>query len=221
MLLDVADLCFRRPGGGGVGPLSFSLAPAEACLLLGPSGSGKSTLVQLVAGLLTPQSGTIRIAGEPMHALAPAARDDLRRRTLAIVFQSLRLVSALSVHANLALARRLAGLPTDPARIAHLLDRLGIAPLAGRLPRELSQGEAQRAALARALVTEPRLLLADEPTSALDDASAAAAATLLLDSAREAGAALLVVTHDSRLKPRFPRAITLGADGRLAGGEAA
>ncbi|WP_448582371.1 ATP-binding cassette domain-containing protein [Thermaurantiacus sp.] len=216
MLLDVADLAFRHPGGGGVGPLSFTLAAGEACLLLGPSGSGKSTLVQLIAGLLSPQSGSILLAGEPMHALGATGRDNLRRRTLAIVFQSLRLVSALSVHANLALARRLAGLPADPARMGALLERLGIAHLAGRLPRELSQGEAQRAALARALVTEPKLLLADEPTSALDDSAAAAAAMLLLDCAREAGAALLVVTHDSRLKPHFARAIALGADGRIA-----
>ncbi len=220
MLLEVGNASYRHNGGGGVGPLSFALAAGEACLLLGPSGSGKSTLIQLIAGLLTPQAGTILVDGTPMHALAPAARDDLRRRTIAIVFQSLRLVSALSVHANLALARKLAGLPADPARIATLLDRLAIAPLAGRLPRELSQGEAQRAALARALVTEPRLLLADEPTSALDDRAAAAAATLLLDSARAAGAALLVVTHDSRLRPRFPRAILLGADGRIAGARA-
>lgn len=216
MLLEVENLSFRHPGGGGVGPLGFTLAPAEACLLLGPSGSGKSTLLQLVAGLLTPETGTILLDGEPMHALGPAARDDLRRRTTAIVFQSLRLVSAISVHANLALARRLAGLPPDPGRIARLLERLGLAPLAGRLPRALSQGEAQRATLARALVTEPRLLLADEPTSALDDAQATAAATLLLDAAREAGAALLVVTHDARLKPLFGRALVLGADGRLA-----
>lgn len=217
MLIEVDNLQFRHQGGGGVGPVSFALAEGEACLLLGPSGSGKSTLVQLIAGLITPQAGTILLAGAPMHALAPAARDDLRRRTIAIVFQSLRLVSALSVHANLALARSLAGLPPDPARIAALLERLGIARLAGRMPRELSQGEAQRAALARALVTEPRLLLADEPTSALDDRSADAAATLLLDQARAAAATLLVVTHDSRLRPRFPRAILLGADGRIAG----
>ncbi|MFQ3595281.1 MAG: ATP-binding cassette domain-containing protein [Sphingomonadaceae bacterium] len=215
MLLAVDKLSFRHRGGGGVGPVSFTLAHGEACLLLGPSGSGKSTLVNLIAGLLTPQAGTVLVAGEPMHALAPAARDDLRRRTTGLVFQAMRLVSALSVHANLVLARRLSGKPADPGRIDRLLDTLGITHVAGRLPRELSQGEAQRAAIARALVAEPRLLIADEPTSALDDANAEAAATLLMDSATREGAALLVVTHDARLRTRFPRAITLGSDGRI------
>jgi putative ABC transport system ATP-binding protein len=217
MLLALDDLVFRHPGGGGVGPLSFALGEGEAALVLGPSGSGKTTLVHLVAGLLTPQGGTIRIAGEAAERLDPAARDDLRRRTTGIVFQSLRLVSAISVAANLALARRLAGRPSDPARVAALLDRLGIAHLSGKLPRTLSQGEAQRAALARALVTEPKLLIADEPTSALDDESAEAAIALLDEAAREAGAGLLVVTHDSRLKGRFPRTLQLTAAGRLVG----
>jgi putative ABC transport system ATP-binding protein len=216
MLLRLDEAAFRYPDGNGVGPVSFALGAGEAVLLLGPSGSGKSTLVNLVAGLLTPQAGEVLLAGEPMHALAAVARDDLRRRTTGLVFQATRLVSALSVHANLALARRLSGKPADPGRIDRLLDALSIRALAGKLPRELSQGEAQRAAIARALVTEPRLLIADEPTSALDDTNAEAAATLLLESATNEGAALLVVTHDARLKPRFSRAITLGPDGRLA-----
>jgi putative ABC transport system ATP-binding protein len=216
MLLAVDQLVFRHPGGGGVGPVSFAIEAGEAALILGPSGSGKSTLVNLVAGLLTPQGGTIRLAGEAAEALSPAGRDDLRRRTTGIVFQSLRLVSAISVAANLALARRLAGKPGDPARVLAPLDRLGIAHLSDKLPRTLSQGEAQRAALARALVTEPKLLIADEPTSALDDASAEAAAGLLEEAAREAGAGLLVVTHDTRLKGRFQRVLALTAGGLLA-----
>lgn len=216
MLLAAHDLVFRHRGGGGCGPLSFALDAGEALLVLGPSGSGKTTLVNLVAGLLRPQGGTLDLAGAPLHALSGAAADALRRRTTAIIFQSLRLVSALSVADNLALARRLAGRPRDPAKVQALLERLGIAGRAGAQPRTLSQGEAQRAAIARALVAEPALLIADEPTSALDDAHAAATAALLAEAAREQGAALMIVTHDQRLMAHFPRALRLGADGRMA-----
>ena len=216
MLLAAADLAYRHRQGGGCGPLSFTLDAGEVLLVLGPSGSGKTTLVNLVAGLLRPQAGRLELDGEPLHALSGAAADALRRRTTALIFQSLRLVSALSVAGNLALARRLSGQPPDPARAQALLDRLGIAGRADTLPRDLSQGEAQRAAIARALVVEPRLLVADEPTSALDDASATATASLLADAAQEQGAALLIVTHDGRLAGRFARTLRLGADGREA-----
>jgi putative ABC transport system ATP-binding protein len=213
MLLAVEEVRFRHRGGGGVGPVSFGLSAGEALLLLGPSGSGKTTLVHLIAGLLTPQEGRVVLAGEDLGALPATARDAVRRRTTGIVFQSLRLVAALSVAANLALARRLAGKPADRPRTAALLDRLGLSHRAEALPRSLSQGEAQRAALARALAVEPELLVADEPTSALDDGNATAAIALLEEVAREAGAALLVVTHDARLSARFPRRLVLAREG--------
>lgn len=215
MLLQAHDLAFRHQGGAGVGPVSFAIDAGEAAVLLGPSGSGKTTLVHLLAGLLTPQAGEVRIDGEPLHARGLAHADALRRQTIALVFQSLRLVSALDVMGNLALARRLAGKPADPARLSSLLGRLGLAVRANALPRTLSQGEAQRAAIARALAAEPRLLIADEPTSALDDANAEATITLLEESARDTGAALLVVTHDGRIAPRFARRLRLAPDGLL------
>lgn len=213
MLLTVEHLVYRHPGGGGLGPVDFALAEGESALLLGPSGSGKTTLVNLVAGLLTPQSGDVLIAGQSIGKRDAAGRDALRRQTLGLVFQTLRLVSALDVSANLALARRLAGRPANPAMAAALLDRLGIGHRAHALPRQLSQGEAQRAALARALVTEPALVIADEPTSALDSGNAANVADLLAETVRANGAALLIVTHDERLLGRFGRAIRLGRDG--------
>ncbi|WP_448585283.1 ATP-binding cassette domain-containing protein [Thermaurantiacus sp.] len=213
MLLEVEDVAFRHAGGGGVGPVSFRLGAGEALVIAGPSGSGKTTLVHLIAGLLTPQAGRVRLEGAELSRLAPAERDALRRRTTGIVFQSLRLVSALDVAGNLALARRLSGKPADAARAHALLARLGIAGRARARPRELSQGEAQRAALARALVVEPALLIADEPTSALDDAHARASIALLEAAAKEAGAALLVVTHDRRLEDRFARRLLLGPRG--------
>mgnify|MGYP005836506133 CR=1 FL=1 len=215
MLLVAENLVFRHAGGAGVGPVAFSLGQGQSAVLLGPSGSGKTTLVHLLAGLLTPQAGQVLIEGEPLHARGPAHADALRRRNIGVVFQSLRLVSALDVAGNLALARRLAGRPADPSRVAALLDRLGLARRAQAMPRTLSQGEAQRAAIARALAAEPRLLIADEPTSALDDANAEATTALFEESARDNGAALLVVTHDRRIADRFPRRLRLAPTGLM------
>ncbi|MFN7397913.1 MAG: ABC transporter ATP-binding protein, partial [Sandaracinobacter sp.] len=171
-----------------------------------PSGSGKTSLLNLAAGLLTPDSGVGLLDGEPMMA-SPAARDALRRRKVGIIFQTLRLISALSLRGNLELAARLAGQPTNG--IDRLLEQLALAHRAEARPRALSQGEAQRAAIARALVARPAPLRADEPTSALDDDNAARVAALLTGLAADQGTALLVATHDSRLKAHIPRAIQL------------
>ncbi|MFN3370723.1 MAG: ABC transporter ATP-binding protein [Sphingomonadaceae bacterium] len=187
---------------------SFDLAVdrGEHLLLLGPSGSGKTTLLHLAAGLLTPAAGTIRVNGTAWPA-DQAGRDRLRGRTVGIVFQTLRLVSALSLEGNLRLAADLAGQSADG--LPRLLDELGLAHRAAARPRTLSQGEAQRAAIARALVARPALLLADEPTSALDDANAGRVADLLLASAAREGSTLVVATHDARLRPRFRHVIEL------------
>lgn len=191
--------------------LSLAIPAGAHHLLLGPSGSGKTTLLNLVAGLLTPDSGRIEVAGEEMASAAPRQRDAIRRRHVGIVFQAIRLVGALSIRANLELAQRLAG-RRDPGLITRLLERLGLAELADRRPRQLSQGEAQRAAIARALATRPSLLLADEPTSALDDGNAARVAELLIESAAETGATLVVATHDARLLAHVPAHLRLGAE---------
>jgi ABC-type lipoprotein export system ATPase subunit len=201
-----------RPVLAGV---SFTLATGARALLLGPSGSGKSTLLNCLCGLQRPDEGTVTCGQEVLAAADRSATGDaIRRRHFGIVFQTLRLVSALSVHANLALAQKLQTGGTDPALIERTLDRLGIAHRAHARPHELSQGEAQRAAIARAVVVRPAILVADEPTSALDHFNAARVAGLLLDLAEEAGASLLVATHDERLRAHFPRTMTL-ADGRL------
>jgi putative ABC transport system ATP-binding protein len=183
--------------------VSLVLGEGEHHLLLGPSGSGKTTLLSLIAGLLTPDAGRVLVAGVDMGSAPPAARDALRRARIGIVFQTTRLIGALSVAGNLALAQRLAGRP-DASLVSRVLERLGIAHLAAARPRQLSQGEAQRAAIARAVVTRPALLLADEPTSALDDANAARVAAMLLETAADAGSTLLVATHDARLLAQIP-----------------
>lgn len=191
--------------------LSFTLERGRHLLLLGPSGSGKSTLINMVTGLQTPNAGEVVIAGEAMTSLGAGARDDLRKRRIGIIFQTLRLVSAVSIRANLRLAQTLAGQTVDNAATDALLETLAIAHRADARPRQLSQGEAQRAAIARALITKPDLLVADEPTSALDDANAEKVAQLLLSTAQAQGSTLLIATHDRRLTALIPNCFMLEA----------
>jgi putative ABC transport system ATP-binding protein len=180
-------------------------------LLLGPSGSGKTTLLHAIAGLIRPSAGAVIVDGQDVSALKSAGADRFRGRTIGFVFQTLRLVRALTVEQNLALALNLAGKPADRARIAAALDRLGVGSLAGAKPARLSVGEAQRCAIARAVVTQPRLILADEPTSALDDRNADKAFALLQEEASACGAGLVIATHDSRLKTRLANRVELAA----------
>ena len=215
-VLDLRDVSKSYDGVAVLRDVSFRVASGEHLLLLGPSGSGKSTLINLVAGLLTPDDGEIVIAGETMTGLGAADRDDLRRRRIGIIFQTLRLVSALSIRKNLRLAQKLSHESIDDNAIDGLLETLGIADRAGAKPRQLSQGEAQRAAIARALVGKPDLLVADEPTSALDDANTETIATLLLATARRQGSSLLIATHDRRLKDFIPNSVSLANISREA-----
>lgn len=188
---------------------SWRAGVGEAWLLEGPSGSGKSTLLHILAGLVVPQTGQVRVAGVELATLAQGARDRWRGRTVGLVPQRLHLVHALRVRENLALAQTLAGHPVDPARIAALLDAVGVAELAHRFPRQLSHGQAQRVAIARAVINRPALLLADEPTANLDDAHAARALELLRAQAVEAGATLVVASHDHRVRPLLPQVYAL------------
>lgn len=208
-VLEISDLCLSYGQRPIFRDFQLTLDTGQHILLLGPSGSGKTSLINMVAGLLSPDSGAIRIDGEAMSGLSASARDDLRRRKIAVIFQTLRLISALSVRQNLLLAQKLSGVARDSDKVMALLDAVGIAALADQRPKQLSQGEAQRAAIARALVAEPALLIADEPTSALDDTNAGRVAELLLKTADDMGATLLVATHDARLKHYIPTAVEL------------
>ncbi len=177
----------------------LGLARGRSVALVGDSGSGKTTALMALAGIRPPHSGEIAVGDVRLWALPPAARDRFRGRRIGLVFQSFHLIDALSVAANLAIARRCAGLPVDHGRAARLLQTLHIAEL-GRLPADrISHGQAQRVAVARALINDPVVVLADEPTSALDDASAARLLALLKDTAASEGAGLVVATHDRRV----------------------
>jgi ABC-type lipoprotein export system ATPase subunit len=187
----------------------WRVAQGEASLILGPSGSGKSTLLAILSGLLAPSEGRVEVAGTEVTALGPRERDRFRACNVGIVLQRLHLIGVLGVRENVAIARRLAGLPEDASLLEATLGTLGIAHLATRKAASLSVGEAQRVAIARAIINRPRVLLADEPTAALDDANSEKALGLLVEHAAACGATLVVATHDRRIADRFARRLEL------------
>jgi len=180
-------------------------------LMLGPSGSGKTTLLHILAGILRPTSGSASVAGQELGALKPAELDRFRGQRVGLVMQRLHLIASLSVMRNLLLAQYLAGLPQDPARAREALASLDLADKADAFPHELSFGQAQRVAVARAVVNRPQLLLADEPTSNLDDARCLQALELLQAQARACNATLVIATHNQRIRVRIPRHFELKA----------
>ena len=183
---------------------SWRVAAGEHWLLTGPSGSGKSTLLHILAGLTRPSAGMVSVAGIDLATLGGGARDRFRGRTVGLVPQRLHLLGALTIRDNLRVAQYLAELPDDSERVRELLEAVQIDDLARRYPRELSQGQAQRVAIARAVINRPALVLADEPTANLDDAHAAAALELLRAQAISVNAALVVASHDARVRPLLP-----------------
>jgi len=196
-------LCFQHPGGPRLAFPDVELPQGGTLLLRGPSGAGKSTWLALVAGLLTPASGSLQVAHTDLGRLSAAARDAWRAQHLGFLPQRLHLSEALDVRGNLALVWFAAGKPADSARLDAVLAQLSIPELAARRPSQLSVGQAQRVALARALLLSPSVILADEPTASLDDDSAQAALGLLQASAADAGATLVIATHDARVPQAF------------------
>jgi putative ABC transport system ATP-binding protein len=208
-MLEIRGLRHDYDGRTVLAVPSWDVAQGDSSLVLGPSGSGKTTLLNVIAGLATPTAGTVRVAGEDVTRLSPAARDAFRARRVGLVLQTLHLIGVVSVRENLRLAQRLAGARVDDARIDEVLAGLAIPALSGARARDISVGEAQRVAIARAVVNRPALILADEPTSALDDGNCEKALALLLDQAAACGATLLVATHDNRIRGRFARRLEL------------
>lgn len=215
-MIHSSDLVCQLPGGRMLQFPDVDLPAGGTLLLRGPSGSGKSTWLALVAGLRSGNRGRLSVAGAEVGAMAPAARDAWRARTIGFLPQRLLLSEALNVADNLALVYVATGRPVDRTRIAQTLDALGVAALATRRPSQLSGGEAQRVALARALLLRPPLILADEPTASLDDTACEQALALLQARARDAGAALVVATHDARVLHALPNAQRLDLPGAVA-----
>ncbi len=201
----------RLVAGYGRRPLArlgrLEVGRGEAALLLGPSGSGKTTLLLAIAGMADVIEGKVRIDDVDMAGLRGAARDRFRGRAIGFVFQDLHLIAGLSTLDNVLLAPFAAGVRQDRRRALALLAELGLEARAHRLAETLSRGEAQRAAIARAMLLEPKLILADEPTASLDDATCGRVAELLARAAAETDAALVIATHDLRLRDRFAASV--------------
>jgi putative ABC transport system ATP-binding protein len=206
----ISNLRHAYDGTEVLGVDSWRAEQGSQWLVLGPSGSGKTTLLHALAGILKPSTGSISVAGQDLAALSARELDRFRGRHIGIVLQRLHLMTSLTVLDNLLLAQYLAGLPQDRERALAALAGLDLAGKEGAYPHELSFGQAQRVAVARAVVNRPKLLLADEPTSNLDDERCLQALDLLQSQARACNATLLIATHDQRIKSRMPDQFSLG-----------
>ncbi|MFF9569834.1 ABC transporter ATP-binding protein [Streptomyces sp. NPDC014685] len=194
---------------------SFSIHPGEVVAVLGPSGSGKSTLLHCLAGIVTPDRGTIMYAGRELSAMSDAERSALRRTEFGFVFQFGQLVPELTCVENVALPLRLAGAKRkDAERTAlHWLERLEVDTVAAQRPGEVSGGQGQRVAVARALAASPKVIFADEPTGALDSLNGERVMQLLTEAARSTNVAVVLVTHEARVAAYSDRDVTV-RDGR-------
>jgi putative ABC transport system ATP-binding protein len=187
----------------------FKLKEKETLLVLGKSGVGKTTLLHLLAGFIEPKQGLIELLSKSFSSLNQRKRDSKRGKSVGIIFQKPHLINALSSHDNVVIAAKASSSIIDKAYIDSLFSELNISEQQYKYPNTLSVGEQQRVNIARALANKPKLLLADEPTSALDDENCDAVIDLLLKAAEINESALVIVTHDNRLKSKFKNQIEL------------
>jgi ABC-type lipoprotein export system ATPase subunit len=200
-VIEVKGLTYSYLGSKQIDFEDFGVNRGEHCLLLGESGCGKTTLLNLLGGLLRGANGLIKVNGIEIPKLSEHQLDRFRRENVGFIFQRNHLVSALNVQQNLLLAE------DNRSRADELLASLGLSTQKKKRVTDLSHGQAQRVAIARALMNKPQVILADEPTSALDDKNCSAVVDLLLSIAKENHSTLVIATHDSRLKSKFPRQI--------------
>lgn len=222
-MIDVKDLTVTLPSRAGdvniLRGLDMQVAAGDTVGLIGPSGSGKTTLLMVLAGLEPASSGSVEVAG---HDYAAMSEDDLarfRRTHIGIVFQSFHLVPTMTALENVMLPLELAGLADAEARAAALLAEVGLGDRHSHYPAQMSGGEQQRTALARALVADPPVLFADEPTGNLDQKTGAAIMDLILGLAESRNTTLVLITHDNKLAARCGRTLVM-RDGVLAAGDA-
>ena len=195
--------------------IDFALAARQSAAIVGASGSGKSTLLSIIAGLDTPSTGTVRLAGHDLFALGEDARAAVRAAQLGFVFQSFQLLGNLNALENVMLPLELQGRNDARALATEMLRRVGLGERLSHYPKVLSGGEQQRVALARAFVVKPAVLLADEPTGSLDFATGEQVMRLMFDLNRELGTTLVLVTHDRGIAAQCERRITIEA-GQMA-----
>jgi ABC-type lipoprotein export system ATPase subunit len=199
-MISVSNLAFRYSSITSIAFPDFSIGKGQHLLLLGESGSGKTTLLHLIGGLLRNYDGKIIVDDMELSMLTESAMDKFRGRHIGFIFQRNHLINALSVEKNLLLSPYLAGLLGDKRKVSEILLSLGLTEKRSHKVTELSQGQAQRISIARALMNNPSILLADEPTSALDDKNCDRVIRLLMDAASANQTTLMVATHDHRLK---------------------
>lgn len=195
--------------------VDLSVAPGESVAVVGPSGSGKSTMMMIVAGLERPTQGAVRVAGQDLAALDEDGLALYRRRSIGIVFQAFHLIPTMTALENVAIPLEFAGDRDAWAKAKKALESVGLGHRLSHYPGQMSGGEQQRTALARAVVAEPKLLLADEPTGNLDVATGTGIVDLMFDLRARLGTALVLITHDPALARRCDRAVRM-EDGRLS-----
>jgi len=222
LLLNIKNL--RKSYGtpdGSVQPVvdvpEFSIESGRQTALCGTSGTGKTTFLNLIAGILQPDDGLIELDGRPISGISEAGRDRLRARTIGYIFQTFNLLQGYSCVENVLLGMSF-GPGADRSRASELLERVGLGQRLDHLPRQLSTGQQQRVAVARALANRPKLVLADEPTGNLDPAAAAESLGLIRETCRESGAALLLVSHDREVLGQFDAVRDLAEINRAAAG---
>ena len=217
-VLEAQDVSVVRDGQRILREVSLSIAPDARTLIQGPSGAGKTTLFNVLGLLDTPSEGVLRIAGTDAGSLGERERARLRRETIGFIFQEFHLIGDLTAWENAALPQEHSG-DRDEEWLSELFAELDISDLRNQYPATLSGGEKQRVAIARALANDPAVVLADEPTGQLDPDTADAVLDFLLSLQRTAGTALVTISHDQRLAPRFEAVFELGVDGRLGDAE--
>lgn len=217
-LVTVRDLTLTVPSAAGpvniLRGVDLDIAKGEAVGLVGPSGSGKTSLLMVLAGLERATSGAVAVSGQTVTSLNEDALARLRRETIGIVFQAFHLIPTMTALENVAIPLELSGARNATARARAALDAVGLSHRLTHLPGQLSGGEQQRTALARAFAPEPALLLADEPTGNLDHATGESVIELLFSLRRRLGTTLLLITHDRGLAARCDRQVHM-SDGRI------
>ncbi|MFJ8186566.1 ABC transporter ATP-binding protein [Streptomyces sp. NPDC096105] len=211
MILEARDVVKTYGNTPAVRGISLGVREGEIVAVTGPSGCGKSTLLHVMAGILTPETGSVHYGDTRVDTCGESRRSVLRRTEFGVLFQFGQLVADLSAVENAALPLLLGGTGRRPAEEAarKWLERLGVAEMADRLPGEMSGGQQQRVALARALVTDPKILFADEPTGALDTLAGEVVLRHMVEAARSRRMSVVIVTHDARVAAYADREVRL------------
>jgi lipoprotein-releasing system ATP-binding protein len=209
-MIIVKNIAFQYEGTPQFKIPNISLQAGDELLVLGKSGSGKTTFLNIMGGLLQPQSGDVFINNTSLYTLKGASLDKFRSENVGIIFQKPHILQPLTVEENIKLANFFS--KKSGPQVDTLLQELGILQKKKSKVSDLSEGEAQRVSIARALAVQPKLILADEPTASLDDENAEKVIRLLQDQAKKYGAVLIIVTHDQRIKKHVKNQITMGGD---------